>query len=656
MAEISFKNNPILNDEWTIGGRIFIFDGDGWVPKSDSVISIEQSTGQSTTSVMSQKATTDAIDGHINNTTGAHLASAINLDSGKSLQQAITDGDIGGGSGHAIKDLTTTFAQRDSLKFTGNVTVTDNLANNETVIDLPKSAWNVVYVDSALTKVLTALPWTIYLVTATSSAVTIKLPNVVSENKDEYKIILYQNTHKVIVTSVNGSTSIGGYSSQIIPTVGSILHVKCDGTSGYDIITDTRQMSRVEFLETSREFTDDGFENDVTYICKPNNFEIFITLPAPGTLNVDKSISSRWLLDGTGIVTITAANSTIAGKKYQILIKSGTSFTITLTNNVYYISNDGRDTFFPNLTQYLLNENSTIIDDLSGTYFKQRCLSIDDSRYTEGGSLITSDVSTTYPNLTMLQSSISDDNLLSGIIPSNSAQSCIYGYTTGGPCYFMVKYYKRTELGVETLIGKTHTALFTNTVAEEICLASSFDDFTMTTTDRLVIRTYAAKKNVGDTVTINIYSEGSNGTKTEFAIPVSVNHNDFIGRNILGAHEATVIIADTTNFNKNLTSAENTVQKALDKIDDLLIKNYSDSRSIIGGLNGFKLRYDRPVIISSINVDATKITNILIGKNGATTSTFTLPYTIASGDVIEFPLTNIEPSYTYLTLNGTYND
>ena len=83
---------------------------------------------------------------------------------------------------------------------------------------------------------------------------------------------------------------------------------------------------------------------------------------------------------------------------------------------------------------------------------------------------------------------------------------------------------------------------------------------------------------------------------------------------------------------------------------------YSDSKSIIGGLNGFKLRYDRPVILSSINVDAAKITNILIGKNGATPSTFTLPYTIASGDVIEFALTNIEPTYTYLTLNGTYND
>ncbi len=83
---------------------------------------------------------------------------------------------------------------------------------------------------------------------------------------------------------------------------------------------------------------------------------------------------------------------------------------------------------------------------------------------------------------------------------------------------------------------------------------------------------------------------------------------------------------------------------------------YSDSKSIIGGLNGFKLRYDRPVILSSINVDATKVTNVLIGKNGATPSTFTLPYTIASGDVIEFALTNIEPTYTYLTLNGTYND
>lgn len=37
------------------------------------------------------------------------------------------------------------------------------------------------------------------------------------------------------------------------------------------------------------------------------------------------------------------------------------------------------------------------------------------------------------------------------------------------------------------------------------------------------------------------------------------------------AHAATSVTADTTNFNKNLTITENTVQKALDKLDDVVV-------------------------------------------------------------------------------------
>ena len=42
-----------------------------------------------------------------------------------------------GGGGHIIKDSTTTFTQRANLKFTGNVTVTDDGAGGNTVVDIP---------------------------------------------------------------------------------------------------------------------------------------------------------------------------------------------------------------------------------------------------------------------------------------------------------------------------------------------------------------------------------------------------------------------------------------------------------------------------------------------------------------------------------------
>ena len=42
----------------------------------------------------------------------------------------------GGGGGHTIKDSTTTFTQRAGLKFTGNVTITDDSVGDNTVINI----------------------------------------------------------------------------------------------------------------------------------------------------------------------------------------------------------------------------------------------------------------------------------------------------------------------------------------------------------------------------------------------------------------------------------------------------------------------------------------------------------------------------------------
>ena len=44
---------------------------------------------------------------------------------------------IGGSAGHTIKDSSTTFTARTGLKFTGNVTVTDDLAGDNTVVNIP---------------------------------------------------------------------------------------------------------------------------------------------------------------------------------------------------------------------------------------------------------------------------------------------------------------------------------------------------------------------------------------------------------------------------------------------------------------------------------------------------------------------------------------
>lgn len=61
----------------------------------------------------------------------------------------------------------------------------------------------------------------------------------------------------------------------------------------------------------------------------------------------------------------------------------------------------------------------------------------------------------------------------------------------------------------------------------------------------------------------------------------SQDHQSLSNRNSSDAHPATAISTDITNFNNNLSSADDTVQKALDTIDDLITSSSSDDTYFI---------------------------------------------------------------------------
>jgi hypothetical protein len=77
------------------------------------------------------------------------------------------------------------------------------------------------------------------------------------------------------------------------------------------------------------------------------------------------------------------------------------------------------------------------------------------------------------------------------------------------------------------------------------------------------------------------YREVSNGPA---AAAVSAVHNSLTGRDATDAHPASAIAPDTTNFNNNLSALDDTVQKALDTLDDIgLIVQREFSESISSG-------------------------------------------------------------------------
>lgn len=79
---INFPTNPQEGTDYLVNNRIFIWNGVGFIPKPSS----------------------------------------------------------GGSSGHTIKDSTTSFTNRDGLKFTGNVTITDDSVGGNTVVNVPISS------------------------------------------------------------------------------------------------------------------------------------------------------------------------------------------------------------------------------------------------------------------------------------------------------------------------------------------------------------------------------------------------------------------------------------------------------------------------------------------------------------------------------------
>lgn len=71
------------------------------------------------------------------------------------------------------------------------------------------------------------------------------------------------------------------------------------------------------------------------------------------------------------------------------------------------------------------------------------------------------------------------------------------------------------------------------------------------------------------------------------------------------------------------------------------------------GIELFTINYARAITVNSVN-KAANITDLRVGKNGATPTTITLPYSIAANDTITFEATYNRESDSYFTLIGVY--
>jgi hypothetical protein len=123
--------------------------------------------------------------------------------------------------------------------------------------------------------------------------------------------------------------------------------------------------------------------------------------------------------------------------------------------------------------------------------------------------------------------------------------------------YFTIS--KRSISGTETLLttsNETPDVIIPN-IYEEFSATALLNNGEFLNTDRIVIKYYAdLTGNTGSNYDFQF--GGTNPVRTLFPVPVSS----------IPSPKASNIITDTTTFNGILSSADNTVQKALDKLDD----------------------------------------------------------------------------------------
>jgi uncharacterized protein related to proFAR isomerase len=137
---------------------------------------------------------------------------------------------------------------------------------------------------------------------------------------------------------------------------------------------------------------------------------------------------------------------------------------------------------------------------------------------------------------------------------------------------FFFRIFKRSVGGTELLLGVSETTGYINPNVNgnfaEFNASALLNNGVFLETDRLVIKYYANA--VGTTSNYEFQFGGLSPVRTLLPVPVSVITID---------QDSTNVFTDTTNFNAILSAADDTVQKALDTLDNHTHSQYLTSES-----------------------------------------------------------------------------
>jgi len=211
------------------------------------------------------------------------------------------------------------------------------------------------------------------------------------------------------------------------------------------------------------------------------------------------------------------------------------------------------DLLTSNVTFYLTSANDPVI-----AGYKEMVTSVIDTRYDEVATdYLTGTISS---STSLIQAWVSDPNVLVGdiagiVIP---IVGNIRKDAGSGDARFYFEVYIREDDGTETLITTSNISDYiTATTYVQQSLSATVSLQTFTDTDRVVIKLYG--QTGSSTATYELQLGGSSPFRSLFPVPVSV---------VPAVANANAIVAVTTNFDGKLSGNDDTVQKALETLDD----------------------------------------------------------------------------------------
>ena len=360
-----------------------------------------------------------------------------------------------------------------------------------------------------------------YRVDAGAGIIEVKLPDVVTGNRDVFKVYMADDSHHVKVTTVggtqlfcNGLTFIG------IATVSGCMVFKANGVDGYEKVLDTTVYYRKSTITSSTDLSA-GYESGGVYLLQPPaDTEIVVAIPDPAIQHIGFYAKFILATSNGGSVRLTTPSgiATIGDSTEPTIVIPYKGFEVMDDGVSYHVTQDSRPSVASSaITFYALDEASVIVP------YARAAISTTDPDYDAVTSVGVTALATPQGGF------ISNEGILAGLVTeTNISSSAKFRRISGsGTATFYTEVYRRETGGTEHLLTTLNeTVAISSASYVEVFSTGILPETNFLSTDSVIIKLYANRVSGGSNPTFEIEAEGTTPARLTFNIPSATQTHD----------------------------------------------------------------------------------------------------------------------------------